>query len=129
MDSQRGVLRRNERCGDTSAADRRNAQRDGPLAMSMAGLSELLQSDVPWEPHGERGASSAKHAEYSMDRPHNAKGRDGDFIDLGDAYQVDQWTEIFDVTRDDLAKAVREVGTSMGAVRKYIREAKKRRGA
>lgn len=64
-----------------------------------------------------------------MDRSHDARGRNGDFIDLDDAYQVDQWTEIFDVTRNDLANAVREVGTSMGAVRKYIREAKKRRGA
>jgi Protein of unknown function (DUF3606) len=45
-----------------------------------------------------------------------------DQIDLNDEYQVLQWTEIFDVDRNELAQAVRVAGTCSSDVKRYLRE-------
>jgi hypothetical protein len=45
-----------------------------------------------------------------------------DLIDIHNDYQVRQWTEILDVTADQLTDAVRAVGTVASKVRRYVRE-------
>lgn len=50
--------------------------------------------------------------------------RAGDTIDLDDAYQVRQWTEIFAISAEQLADAVRAVGTDRAAVKRYVRARK-----
>jgi hypothetical protein len=50
--------------------------------------------------------------------------RAGDTIDLDDPYQVRQWTEIFAISAEQLAEAVRAVGTDRAAVKRYVRARK-----
>lgn len=45
-----------------------------------------------------------------------------DLIDLNDEYQVMQWTEIFDIGRNELAQAIRVAGTCASDVKRYLRE-------
>lgn len=41
-------------------------------------------------------------------------------INVNEDYEVAYWTDALNVTRDELEQAVREVGTSAAAVRKYL---------
>jgi Protein of unknown function (DUF3606) len=50
--------------------------------------------------------------------------RASDLIDLGDEYQVSQWTEIFDVSRAELSAAIHIVGQRSSDVKRYIRARK-----
>jgi hypothetical protein len=51
---------------------------------------------------------------------HSERGRD--IIDLNNADHVAQWTEIFNVTRADLAAAIQAVGARSSDVKRYLRE-------
>jgi hypothetical protein len=60
-----------------------------------------------------------------MDGPDKRQSRSVvDVIDLDDERNVRQWTEIFDIDRDELAAAVHVVGNSSQAVKHYVRERK-----
>lgn len=63
-----------------------------------------------------------------MDKLHDGQSRSGDFIDLNDAYQVTQWSEIFNITKEDLRETVERVGTRMVDVRAHIKARRKLRG-
>jgi hypothetical protein len=56
------------------------------------------------------------------DQPHGR--RVVDLIDLDDERNVTQWTEIFDITYDELAEAVHAVGNASRVVKCYVRERK-----
>ncbi|HAQ61722.1 TPA: hypothetical protein DCR49_06970 [Candidatus Delongbacteria bacterium] len=45
---------------------------------------------------------------------------DGKRIDINDPYEVRSWCAIFGVTEEKLKQAVRAVGDSAGAVKKYL---------
>jgi hypothetical protein len=47
-----------------------------------------------------------------------------DNIDVSDAYQLQQWTEIFDISAAELRAAVDAVGPSARAVKHYVRDQK-----
>jgi hypothetical protein len=47
---------------------------------------------------------------------------DGKLIALDEDYEVAYWTEKFDVSKDDLAAAVKAVGHSAAAVERHLRE-------
>ena len=64
-----------------------------------------------------------------MDSPHAGQRRSGDFIDMDDPYQVTQWSEIFNISSQDLKDAVANVGTSMTDVRAYVKSRKKSLGS
>lgn len=46
---------------------------------------------------------------------------DGKRIDINDPAEIKSWCSIFDVSEDNLKKAVNAVGTSADAVKKYLR--------
>ncbi len=46
--------------------------------------------------------------------------QDASRISLSEAYEVEYWTKALGVSRDDLAKAVAEVGNGADAVRAYL---------
>ena len=50
--------------------------------------------------------------------------RAGDTINLHDAYQVHQWTEIFNISAVALHSAVMAVGTNRSDVKRYLRALK-----
>ena len=45
---------------------------------------------------------------------------DVDTIDLDDSKQMENWTRSLGVSKEDLVRAVAEVGSSMGAVYDYL---------
>ncbi|MCE7043157.1 DUF3606 domain-containing protein [Dyadobacter sp. CY312] len=45
---------------------------------------------------------------------------DSSRINVKEDYEVAYWTDALNVTREELEQAVREVGTSAAAVRKYL---------
>ena len=47
---------------------------------------------------------------------------DSSRININEDYEVAYWTDALCVTKDDLAEAVKQVGTSAQAVRKYLDE-------
>jgi Protein of unknown function (DUF3606) len=53
-----------------------------------------------------------------------ASARVVDVIDLTDAYQVSQWTEIFDITEAELIAATSAVGCRAADVKRYLRARK-----
>jgi uncharacterized protein DUF3606 len=53
--------------------------------------------------------------------------RPRDTIDLDSAYDVRQWTEIFNVGLDELRAAVIAVGPASTAVRQYLRQSDRRK--
>lgn len=55
-------------------------------------------------------------------------GQDRTRIDIGQEHEVRYWTEVLHVDRDQLADAVRAVGDSADAVRKYVKTHPQRDG-
>ena len=56
--------------------------------------------------------------------PHGNRSGGLDVIDLEDRAQILQWTEIFDITADELTAAVHAVGTCHADVKRYVRDRK-----
>lgn len=50
--------------------------------------------------------------------------RGGDFISLEQGYEVRNWTRCFGCTESELRDAVRAVGHSADAVRRYLRQSR-----
>jgi hypothetical protein len=56
-----------------------------------------------------------------MDNKAKTGSPDRDRINVNEDYELQDWSEKFGVTKDELKKAVNEVGTSAGDVEKYLK--------
>jgi hypothetical protein len=55
-----------------------------------------------------------------MATPHDPRRPEKDSINLADEAGVQEWMQALSVSRDELARAVAEVGNSTGAVYDYV---------
>jgi hypothetical protein len=56
------------------------------------------------------------------DNLQNAGAQDRSRINVNEEYEVRHWTEALGVTREELEKAVSEVGVSANAVREHLKK-------
>lgn len=56
-----------------------------------------------------------------MDNKTKTGSPDRDRINVNEDYELQDWSKKFGVSRDELKKAVKEVGTSAEAVAKYLK--------
>ena len=57
-----------------------------------------------------------------MDDKSKTGKADDSQINVNEAYELQYWSEKFNVSKDRLKEAVQEVGTSVEAVRKYLQQ-------
>ena len=57
-----------------------------------------------------------------MDDKSKTGKADDSRINVNEAYELQYWSEKFNVSKDRLKEAVQEVGTSVEAVRKYLQQ-------
>jgi hypothetical protein len=57
-----------------------------------------------------------------MDNTNKIGGFDRDRINIYENYEVEYWTQTFDICPEYLKKAVEAVGTSLQAVKQYLKK-------
>jgi hypothetical protein len=57
-----------------------------------------------------------------MDDPNKRGSQDRDRIAVGQEHELRYWSKKFEVSREDLIKAVREVGNNPARVEAYLRD-------
>lgn len=59
-----------------------------------------------------------------MDNKHKTGSPDRDRINVNESYELEYWSKKFNVTPDELRKAVKAAGTSADAVEKHLKNVK-----
>ncbi|MBB5635335.1 hypothetical protein HDE68_001220 [Pedobacter cryoconitis] len=59
-----------------------------------------------------------------MDNKQKTGSPDRDRINVNESYELEYWSKKFNVTQDELRKAVKAAGTSADEVEKYLKNVK-----